>query len=99
MRKESNYAACEYCNQEMSPGKGCRTAFIYNGNNIFERILAGSERDLWPKMGDNDICHDCNAKRGQYHHLGCDMERCPMCKRQLLSCGCFADEYKHILMK
>jgi len=32
------------------------------------------------------ICHDCGAKAGELHSLGCDMERCPICKGQLISC-------------
>jgi len=34
------------------------------------------------------ICHDCGAKEGEYHKLGCDMERCPFCGHQLISCEC-----------
>jgi len=39
----------------------------------------------------NKRCHDCNIenKEGNCHHLGCDMERCPKCHGQLISCGCF----------
>ena len=33
-------------------------------------------------------CHDCGVKEGQIHELGCDMERCPFCSHQLLSCDC-----------
>jgi hypothetical protein len=46
-----------------------------------------------PDYGDETKrCHDCNAKRGEYHHPGCDMERCPRCHGQLISCGCLDDE-------
>lgn len=40
-----------------------------------------------------EICHDCNIlnKKGNYHHFGCDMERCPRCKKQLISCDCFIE--------
>ena len=34
------------------------------------------------------ICHDCGAVEGQYHYFGCDMERCPFCGHQLISCDC-----------
>ena len=38
------------------------------------------------------ICHDCATPYGRLHHLGCDMERCPLCGGQLISCGCWKDE-------
>ena len=34
------------------------------------------------------LCHDCGAEEGQIHELGCDMECCPYCGGQLISCGC-----------
>lgn len=33
-------------------------------------------------------CHDCGVKEGQFHRPGCDMERCPFCHGQLMSCDC-----------
>ena len=33
-------------------------------------------------------CHDCGCIEGQLHEPGCDMERCPSCGHQLISCGC-----------
>lgn len=34
------------------------------------------------------VCHDCGAKEGEFHDPGCDMEQCPFCSGQLISCDC-----------
>lgn len=34
------------------------------------------------------LCHDCQCEEGQLHDHGCDMERCPFCGHQLISCDC-----------
>jgi len=34
------------------------------------------------------LCPDCLAKPGNLHTEGCDIEQCPKCGRQLLSCNC-----------
>ena len=39
-----------------------------------------------------DRCGDCGVIRGGSHHPGCDLQRCPACGRQLMSCGCSFDE-------
>ena len=35
-------------------------------------------------------CHDCGIKHGGKHHLNCDVERCPRCEGQLITCGCLS---------
>ena len=65
------------------------------GSNIFRRIKYGSEKWI-DKDGiiidglefSKRPCHDCAAVSGQYHCIGCDVEQCPKCKGQLLSCDC-----------
>jgi len=39
-------------------------------------------------------CHDCEVKEGEIHQDGCDMERCPNCMGQLISCDCNNDDIK-----
>jgi Zn-finger nucleic acid-binding protein len=41
-------------------------------------------------------CHDCHVKVGGIHHFGCDMERCPVCRGQLIACGC-SSKVKHLI--
>jgi ferredoxin len=37
---------------------------------------------------ERQTCHDCNCKEGEIHMPGCDMEVCPFCGGQLISCDC-----------
>jgi hypothetical protein len=50
------------------------------------RIRYGSEREDWG--ADRRPCHDCAAIKGEFHALGCDVERCPVCDGQVFGCDC-----------
>ena len=81
-------AKCKICGKEMSEADGCGISKIHIGGKVFDRIKCGSEEDFDSDMAENERCHDCGAKKGFYHHWGCDAERCPACGGQLISCDC-----------
>jgi hypothetical protein len=60
---------------------------IYLVASLFDRIRHGQEKD-WGRRKVTEICHDCAAVPGQYHVPGCDMEECPLCGVQAITCGC-----------
>jgi len=74
------YAICHYCGERMNPGVGC-------SKETYERHDEKVNRVPFLPL-DDEKCHDCNVTNGQLHHPGCDMERCPFCGGQAISCGC-----------
>ncbi len=76
---------CRDCRKEMLTATGCDYSRIMLNGEEYHR---STEYDA----SSNGRCHDCNAVHGNYHHLGCDVERCPKCGGHLISCGCLADD-------
>lgn len=49
-------------------------------------------KQSWDKDCHDHPCHDCNVVFGQLHVPGCDIEECPRCKWQAISCSCDDEE-------
>ena len=66
------------------------TEYVINGRP-YSRIPYGDEPDDWG--ADEGPCHDCGITNGQYHTPGCDVERCPKCGNQAITCDCSFAEH------
>jgi hypothetical protein len=76
-------ATCTTCGKDMlKKGKiGCLKEPIVIDGEKYDQVSYDGEK-----------CHDCGVTNGKFHHSGCDMERCPKCHGQLISCGCLDDD-------
>lgn len=84
-------AICEWCQKEMTdPATGGCDHFTYDdypGLPPQERVRFGQEGiGLGNQPGER--CPGCGATVGGYHHPGCDVEQCPVCRGQLIECDC-----------
>lgn len=82
-------AICKWCNKDMKQVGTCVESGIEIDNEIYKPILYGQETRANFK---SVRCHDCNIEVGGIHHPGCDVEECPICHFQLISCGCLDED-------
>lgn len=76
-------AECAWCKNEMTSGTSCTVDAVHH---------MGRRYDLPRYGGRRRPCGDCGVQRGGLHHPGCDLQRCPRCRGQLIMCGCGFDE-------
>lgn len=86
----SAMAVCQECQREMLTALSCTVSTLHFGGDAVPVVPHGCDGATGPDGGGR--CGDCGVQVGGFHHLGCDMQRCPRCRRQLLSCGCPFDE-------
>lgn len=73
-------ATCNDCKREMLVASTCLTVPM-----VIERQPYNRRR--YPKAA-RARCYDCGVEPGGVHHFGCDEERCPRCRHQLIMCEC-----------
>lgn len=74
---------------------GKHSYFTTSTGEKVERIMFGmegkyisSKYNAQDAVFNHEYCGDCGAKQGEYHLPDCDLELCPICKKQKLSCDC-----------
>lgn len=78
---------CTYCERDMSNTPTCQPTIIPTADGDLQPTRYGSElHDRGASAGNQ--CGDCGVQPGGYHHPNCDLEECPRCLGQMLSCGC-----------
>ena len=82
-------AVCSWCHGEMTSAISCIVDAFHRNGRRFDMISFGDEPS---RRTGGDRCGDCGVVRGGWHHPGCDLQRCPACGHQLMSCGCRFDE-------
>lgn len=89
-------ARCNWCLQDMTNINviGCAGNRVvdYPDSTRLPAIPYGEEERYGDDWDSERRCHDCNVASGGSHHPGCDVEECPKCHGQLISCGCLDEE-------
>lgn len=86
-------AACAYCKLEMTQAEGCVSTPIVIAGVGYEPVRYGQERPRWrPRQR----CGDCGTLPGGVHHHGCDLEQCPRCFGQSITCDCLWAGEEHL---
>jgi hypothetical protein len=82
-------AICDLCNREMTTADSCSVDELHRDGEAVAVVRYGKDPGWGRPKG---RCSDCGVLPGGFHHVGCDIQSCPGCRGQLISCGCSWDE-------
>lgn len=81
-------AVCRWCASEMTEAVSCGVEALHlDGKSI--AMIRWGEEEGWTA---DHRCGDCGVLPGGFHHLGCDVQQCPRCRGQMITCGCRFNE-------
>lgn len=79
---------CAYWREQIKQAQQQRTVTI--AGTVYERVPYGPDSSMVP------FCPDCNVAQGELHVPECDVERCPCCDGQAISCPCSDDPIPYL---
>ena len=79
--------ACKICKREYKSTLGCNPYIVRLRGKDYPSIPFKGPGDKYEGDSTETTCPDCGTPEGKTHHSGCDIERCPVCKGQMLMCG------------
>jgi len=74
---------CSDCHTEIGTTTTCTAPQLNGYGRVYDRVRC-EESPMEPGV----LACECGVSIGATHHRGCDLEECPRCGGQLLSCGC-----------
>jgi hypothetical protein len=83
---------CRLCDQDMLTAASCTVEALHRDGRTTPTFPYGSDPGWRTRRG---RCGDCGVAVGGFHHLGCDIQVCPGCRGQLITCGCRWDELRN----
>ena len=90
--KEENYEIKSVAYERM--GDYAIVVATQVGDDCFEYDIKEEIKDAKRRLcTKRSKCHDCSVMEGEPHLSGCDVERCPFCGGQSLSCDCIYHEF------
>ena len=78
-------AWCCFCKSEMTRNLACVENPVHVAGSVYRPVPYGDEPGM---RGVTERCGDCGVEPGAVHHHGCDLEDCPRCGGQMISCYC-----------